>query len=129
MERYVDKSKPSKWRVNRVNPLYLIVNKVFCFIGKKSCVKYLKIDRGMGDLSEFILNKQNQVFFAIKYHINKTDNRNVNFDSDFDKTKFITNDSLRLGKLIYFPTLTIIIRCVFKQGDIFYPQVYLDDAL
>ena len=30
---------------------------------------------------------------------------------------------------IYFPTLTVVIRCVFKQGDLFYPQVYLDDAL
>ena len=38
----------------------------------------------------------------------------VNFDSDFDKIKFITDDNLSLGKLIYFPTLTIVIRCVFK---------------
>ena len=38
----------------------------------------------------------------------------VNFDNDFDKIKFITDDNLPLGKLIYFPTLTIVIRCVFK---------------
>ena len=43
--------------------------------------------------------------------------------------KFVTNDLLPLEKLIYFPTLTIVIRCVFKQGNLFYPQVYLDDAL
>ena len=34
-----------------------------------------------------------------------------------------------LGKLVYFPILTVVIRCVLKQGDLFYPQVYLDDAL
>ena len=48
---------------------------------------------------------------------------------DFNKIKFISNDSLPLGKLIYFPTLTVVIRCVIKQGDLFYPQVYLDDAI
>ena len=83
----------------------------------------------MENLSDSILNKWNQVFSAIKYHINKTDNSEVNFDSDFDKIKFVTDDSLLLCKLIYFPTLIIVIRCVFKRGDLFYPQVYLDDAL
>ena len=87
------------------------------------------MDKGMGNLSSSILNKWNQVFDAIKYHINKIDNNEVNFDNDFDKIKFITGDSLPLGKLIYFPTLTIVITCVFKQGDPFCPQVCLDDAL
>ena len=118
-----DKSKPSEWRINSLNLLYLIVNRVFCFVGEKNGVKYLKIDK-----SE-VLNKWNQVFSAIKYHINKTDNSEVNFNSDFDKVIFVTDDSLPLGKLIYFPTLTVVIRCGFKQGDLFYPQVYLDDAL
>ena len=45
------------------------------------------------------------------------------------KLIFFSDDSLRLDKLIYFPSLTVVIRCVFKQGDRFYPQVYLDDAL
>ena len=33
----------------------------------------------------------------------------VNFNSDYDKIKFSTDDSLPLNKLIYFPTLTVII--------------------
>ena len=32
---YVDKNKPEDWKVNSVNPLYLIINKVFCFVGEK----------------------------------------------------------------------------------------------
>ena len=68
-------------------------------------------------------------FSGIKYHIeNITDEceafpKKVNYDDDFDKVKFISDDSLPLGKL------TVVIRCVLKQGDLFYPQVYLDDAL
>ena len=79
--------------------------------------------------SEPALNKWNQVFDSIKYHIKNISNGEVNFNDDFNKIKFSTDDSLRLDKLIYFPTLAVVIRCVFKQGDLFYPQVYLDDAL
>ena len=32
---YVDKSKPSEWKINSVNPLYSMVNRVFCFVGEK----------------------------------------------------------------------------------------------
>ena len=103
--------------------MYLIINKAFCFVGEKNGVKYLKIDKGE------ILNKWNQVFSGIKYHINKIDNSEVVYGNDYDKIRFVTNDSLPLGKSIYFPTLTVVIRCVFKQGSLFYPQVCLDDAL
>ena len=115
--------EPSDWKVNSVNPLHSNVNKVFCFVCEKNGVKYLKIDKGD------VLNKWNQVFNGIKYHIGNISGEKVIYDSDFDKIRFVTDDLLPLGKLIYFSTLTVVIRCVFKQGDLFYPQVYLDDAL
>ena len=71
----------------------------------------------------------NQVLSGIKYHIEKISDEKVNYDSDYNKIRFVSNDLLPLGKLIYFPTLTVVIRCVLKQGNLFYPQVYLDDAL
>ena len=61
--------------------------------------------------------------------LKKISNEEVNFNDGFNKITFISDDSLRLDKLIYFPTLTIAIRCVFKKGDLFYLQVYLNDAL
>ena len=45
------------------------------------------------------------------------------------KIKFLSDDSIPLNKLIYFSTITVIIRCVFEQNGVFYPQVYLDDCL
>ena len=57
------------------------------------------------------------------------DDSEVVYNAKFEKIKFLTDDSLPLGKLIYFPTMTVIIRCVFKQNGIFYPQVYLDGCL
>ena len=61
--------------------------------------------------------------------INKKFDGEVNSNSDYDKIKLLTDDFLPLNKLIYFPTLTGVIRCVFKQNGVFYPQVYLDDCL
>ena len=52
-----------------------------------------------------------------------------NYDEDFDKIQFVSNNNLPIGKLIYVPSITVTIRCVIKQGDFFYPHVYLDDAL
>ena len=106
--------------------MYLIVNKVFCSVGEENGIKYLKMEKNR---SEPVLNKWNQVFDSIKYHIKKISNEECNFNDGFKKIKFISDDSLRLDKLIYFPTLTVVIRCVFKKEDLFYPQVYLDDAL
>ena len=122
----VDKNKPIDWCVNSVNPLYLIINEVFCSVRDENGIRYLKIEKNH---SEPALNKWNQVFNSIKYHIKKISNEEVNFNDNFNKIKFISDDSLRLDKLILFPTLTVVIRCVFKQGDLFNTQVYLDDAL
>ena len=40
----------------------------------------------------------------------------------------MSGDLLPLKKLIYFLTLTVVIRCAFKQNGVFYPQVFLDDC-
>ena len=119
---YVDK-KPD-WNVNSVNPLYLFINRVYGSISEKNGVKYLTIDKGNS-----VLKMYDQVFSGIKYHINKIDSVEVNFITDYDKIRFLSDDSLPLNKLIYFPTLTIVIRCIFKQNGVFYRQVYLDDCL
>ena len=40
-----------------------------------------------------------------------------------------TDDDLPLNKPLKFPTLTIIIRCIFQEGEKLYPQIYLDECL
>ena len=128
--------------------MYLITNKVFCFVGEKDGAKYLKIDKGNKKLEDFISSVWNKVFSGIKYNIKKINHEckslgeckgfpdceefgkiKVDYNEDFDKIKFVSNDNFPIGKLIYFPTITVTIKCIIKQGDLFYPQVYLDDAL
>ena len=45
------------------------------------------------------------------------------------KIKFNTNDNITLNKIIYFPTITIIIRSITRKDDKYYPQLFLDDCL
>ena len=119
---YIDK-KP-ECSVNSVNPLYLIINRVYGSVSEKNGNKFLSIDKG-----DCVFKKYDQVFSGIKHHIKKIDYNEVNYNTDYDKIKFLSDDSLPLNKLIYFPTITVVIRCVFKQNGVFYPQVYLDDCL
>ena len=47
----------------------------------------------------------------------------------FDKIRFSSDIDLPLGTLIQFKILTIIIRCIIKQDDKYYPEIYLDECL
>ena len=102
----------------------LITNRVYGYVSEKNGFKFFSIDKG-----DAVLKKLDRVFSGIKYHNGKISGKEVVYDSDYDKIKFLSDDSLSLGKLIYFPTLAVVIRCVFKQNGVFYPQVYLDDCL
>ena len=106
-----------------------MITRVYGTVSEKDGYKYLTIDKGdTGNLLDSVLKKYNQVFSGIKFHIKKINGEEVVYDSDFDKIKFLTDVSLPLGKFIYFLTLTVVIRNIFKRDGIFYPQVYLDDC-
>ena len=51
------------------------------------------------------------------------------FDKDFMKIKFDTDDNLPLDKQLKFPTMTIAVRSVFEDEGKFYLQIYLDECL
>ena len=87
--------------------------------------KYLSID----DTNSEILKKYNQLFDGIKYHINKIDEGECVYDKDYMKIKFSSDDDIPLDKILYFHTITVIIRCVFEKNGIYYSQVYLDECL
>ena len=45
------------------------------------------------------------------------------------KIKFDTDDNISLNKIIYFPTITIIIRSVTQKDNKYYMQIFLDECL
>ena len=51
------------------------------------------------------------------------------YEKDYMKIKFNSDDELPLSKPLKFHAITIIIRSVFEEDGKRYPQVFLDEAL
>ena len=75
---YVDK-KPD-WNENSVNPLYLLINRVYGIVSEKNGNKYLTIDEI--DKNDNVLKKYDQVFAGIKYHVEKISEKSGKYESD-----------------------------------------------
>ena len=51
------------------------------------------------------------------------------YEKDYMKIKFNSDDDLLLNKPLKFHNMTITIWSVFKEDGKLYPQVFLDDTL
>ena len=51
------------------------------------------------------------------------------YEKDYMKIKFNSDDELPLSKPLKFHLMTITIRSVFEEDAKLYPQVFLDDTL
>ena len=51
------------------------------------------------------------------------------YEENYERLGVNTDDNMSLNKQLNFPTLTIIIRCVFQEGKKLFPQIYLDKCL
>ena len=104
-------TKKPKWNVNSVNPLYLMINRIDGFTEEKNGDKYLNISN-TGKNSE-VLKKYSEVWSGIIDCINKINGNDGEYDKDFLKIKFNSDDDIPLNKGLYFPTITVIIRNIF----------------
>ena len=77
------------------------------------------------------MQKYQEDFNGIKEIIKKINDYNqpIKYNDDYMKIRFNTDDIIPLYKIIYFPTITIIIRSIIKKDDKYYPQLFLDDCL
>ena len=102
----------------------VVFNNSFCYRylkKKKSGEKYLIID---------LREKYEEVFSGIRSEIKTlSDGKELFYEKNYARIGVNTDDDLPLNKPLKFPTLTIIIRCVFQEGEKLYPQIYLDECL
>ena len=61
--------------------------------------------------------------------IKEINNNECDYEKDYLKIKFNSDDDLPLNKLLKFCLMTITIRHVFEEDGKFYLQVFLDDTL
>ena len=110
-----------------VNPLYLLVNHANRYIEEKGVNKYLIFDST--DENKELLKKYNDVWNGIKNKIEEVSSGECDYEKDYMKIKFNSDDDLPLNKPLKFHLMTITIRSVFKEHSKLYPQLFLDDTL
>ena len=120
--------KKTEYNINSVNPLYLLIKKLDGFIDEKEGNKYLTIT--LTDSNNDVLIKYAEVWNGIKGQIKKINNDSVGeYDKDYMKIKFDSDDNVPLKKVLKFHVLTVIIRNVFEKDGKYYSQMFLDDCL
>ena len=110
-----------------VNPLYLRITHANGYIEEINENKYLVFDSI--DENKELLKKYNDVFNGIMNDIKEVWGDECDYEKDYMKIKFNSDDNLPLNKPLKFHNMTIIIRSVFEEDGKLYPQVFLDDAL
>ena len=60
---------------------------------------------------------------------NQRSSEKCDYEKDYMKIKFNSDDDLPLNKPLKFHNMTITIRSVFEEDGKLYPQVFLDDTL
>ena len=120
-------TKKPQWNVNSVSPLYLMINRIKGHFEEKDGDKYLIISSKNGD----IMQKYQKVFDGIKEIIKRMNyySYRIKYDDNYMKIKFNANDNIILNKIIYFHTITVIVRSVTQKDRKYYVQLFLDDCL
>ena len=110
-----------------VNPLYLTITHASGYIEEKGVNKYLVFDST--DENKELLKKYNDVWNGIKNKIEEVSSSKCDYEKDYMKIKFNSDDGLPLNKPLKFHNMTIIIISGFEEDSKLYPQVFLDDTL
>ena len=113
--------------IHSANPLYLFIDHANGYIEEKGVNRYLVFDST--DENKELLKKYNNVFNGIRDKIKEINRGECDYEKDYMKIKFNSDDNLPLNKPLKFHMMTIIIRSVFEEDGKLYPQVFLDDAL
>ena len=109
-----------------VNPLYLGINHASEYIEENDANKYLISDSAAENKE--LLKKYSDVFDGIRVKIKEGSNDEGDYEKDYMKIKFNSDDNLPLNKPVKFHNMTITIRSFFEDGKL-YAKVFLDDTL
>ena len=107
--------------------MYLLTDHANGYIEEKGVNKYLVFDST--DKNKELLKKYNDVFNGIRNKIKKISGDECDYEKDYMKIKFNSDDDLPLNKPLKFHLMTVTIRSVFEEDGKLYPQVFLDDIL
>ena len=94
--------------------MYLLIYKIDVFIEEKRGNKYLHI--AFTDNNDGVSKKYKEVLSGIKSYIEKVNNDNSGeYEKDYVKINFNSDDKLSLNKQLKFLSVAIVIRSVFRR--------------
>ena len=90
-------TKKEEYKINSVNPLYLLIYKIYGLTEEKTGNKYL--NNAFTDNNGEVLKKYKEVLSGIKSCIEKINNKKSGeYEKDYMKIKFNSDDKLPLNK-------------------------------
>ena len=96
----------------------MLIHRIDGFIEEKRGNKYLNI--AFTDSNNEMLKKYAEVWSGIKDQIEKINNGKLKeYEKDYMKIKFNSDDNLPLNKQLKFLSVTIIVRSVFEESSRF----------
>ena len=110
-----------------MNPLYLLIDHASGYIEETVVNKFLVFDST--DENKDLLKKYNDVLDGIRDKIKEINSSECDYEKDYMKIKFNSDDNLPLNKPLKSHLMTITIRSVFEEDGKLYPQLFLDDSL
>ena len=114
--------------INSFNPLHLRITHASGYIERSPSEeingnKYLVFDST--DENKGLLKKHNDVFNGIKDEVKTINGGKENdYEKDYMKIKFNSDDDLPLNKPLKFHLMTITIRSIFEEDGKLYPKVF-----
>ena len=120
-------TKKPRWDVNSINSLYLMINRIDGFIEEKDGDKYLSI--AFTDRNSEVLRKYSEVWSGMKDCIAKINGSDLGeYDTDFMKIKFNSDNDIPLNKQLYFLTKQLLLE-IFLKKMVNIILIFLDECL
>ena len=110
-----------------MNPLYLRIAHANGYIEEINESKCIIFDSA--NENKELLKKCNDVFNGIRDKIKEICSDECDYEKDYMKIKFNSDDNFPLNKPLKFHLMSITIRSVFEEEGKLYLQVFLDDTL
>ena len=99
--------------INSVNPLYLGITRVNGYIEEKGMNKYLAFNSA--NENKEVLKKYNDIFNGIRDKITEVNSNKFDYEKEYIKMKFNSDNDLPLNKSLKFHQMTITINIFLKK--------------
>ena len=117
--------KDSKYvKINSVNPLHIVFNKVNGYFQEINGSKYLTLVPTNKNKEK--IKKYEELWIKIRDLIRSITR---NSDEKYMKIKFSSDDELSVNKTIEIPAMTVVVTAIFLENNKYYQEVFLDEYL